>query len=122
MIYLSILLLLPLAWLVVLLARWLLGGAFRSQDTAAKDDAGAFARWQSRQTSTERLHQEAARHAKEQDEMEKHAANNEQVYATRDSQREQFNKAHHVGEEKETVFPETRRASIKPGTKPDNKH
>ena len=118
MTYLLLLLLLPLAWLVVLLARWLFGATFRSRDTAAKDDAGAYVHWQSGQLGAGKLREEAARHAQEQDEIEKHAENNEQLYATRESQRERFNKEHHIGEEKETVYPETRHVP----TKPDSKH
>jgi len=101
-----LILLLPAVWLLVMLVRYLMGSGFKSKDTLAKDDGLAMSRWQQQQNLGQKTLEERQQSLKEQDEMDKHAVRNEQVYATHDSKLDHIKKEFHVGEEKETIYPE----------------
>jgi hypothetical protein len=105
-----LILLLPLAWLLVLVVRWFMGSGFKSRDAAAKDDLAAMGQWQAKQEYGRQRMQEGKKALAYQDE---HMQRNEQVFPVHESKTEHLKKEFHVGEEKETHYPEIRGPEIK---------
>jgi hypothetical protein len=104
-----LILLLPLAWLLVLVVRWFMGSGFKSRDAAAKDDLAAIGQWQAKQEYARQRMQEGKKALAYQDELDEHMQRNEQVYPLHESKAEQ-KKEFHIGEEKETHYPEMKRS------------
>jgi hypothetical protein len=101
-----LILLLPLAWLLVLVVRWLMGSGFSARDRAAKDDASVVGQWNAKQQYARQRMEEGKKAIAFQDELDKHEQRCEQVYDLHESKLDHIKKEFHVGEEKETIYPE----------------
>lgn len=85
-----------------------MGSSFKARDRMAKDDVAVIGQWNAKQQYARQRLEEGKKALAFQDELDQHEQRGEQVYAVHESKSEHLKHEFHVGEEKETTYPEIR--------------